>query len=130
MNISCLKTSRFLKKEDCSPPILATIRGDVSMENVAAEGAPIEEKACLHFEELDKPLVLNSTNAQIIAAITGSPLTENWNGLKLVLYHDPAIMFSGKMVGGVRVRAARLRAPTAPAPLPAQPGADEIDIPY
>ena len=124
MHISALKSSRFLKKEDCGDGILVTIRGDVTQENVAAEGAPAEEKTCLHFEEVDKPLVLNSTNAQIIAGIAGSPNTENWNGAKIVLYHDPAISFGGKVVGGVRARAPRLARPSQPSA--SQAGNDDV----
>jgi hypothetical protein len=126
MNIRALKQSRFLTKEDCGQGILVTIRGDVTMENVAADGAPIEEKACLHFEEVEKPLVLNSTNGQIIANITGSQETENWNGKKIVLYHDPNISFAGKIVGGVRARAARNAAAAKPAPIPVE----SDDVPF
>jgi hypothetical protein len=136
MNISALKVSRFLKKEDCGNGILVTIQGDLTNENVAAEGAPPEEKPCLHFREVDKPLVLNSTNAQIIAGITGSPETETWNGARIVLYHDPAISFAGKITGGIRARAPRTPArPAQPvqAPVPPQPAqtvAVEDDVPF
>ncbi len=105
-HINQIKKSNFLKKEDCGQGILVTIKS-CSEENVAAEGAPIEMKWCLHFNEQDKPMVLNSTNAQIIAAVTGNPDTDFWTGHKIVLYHDPNVSYGGKLIGGIRARAPR-----------------------
>ena len=128
-NISVLKTSNFVKKEDCDPPILVTIR-NVKQENVAQDGAPQELKWCIHFNELEKPLVLNATNGQIIAQITGSEETDNWTGHKVVLYHDPNVAFGGKLVGGIRCRAPR--APANPAKAVTQPAlpVGEDDVPF
>lgn len=103
MHISELKESKFLKKEECDPPILVTIR-EVTQENIAKEGAPQELKWCVHFEETEKPLVLNSTNGQLIAKALGSEESDDWAGQKVVLYHDPNVSFGGKIVGGIRVR--------------------------
>lgn len=132
-NINVLKTSKFLKKEDCNPPILLTIT-DCTEENVAKEGAPEESKWCLHFKETDKPLVLNSTNGQIIAGFVGSENTEDWVGHKVVLYHDPSVSFGGKLIGGIRARAPKgVTAPAKPtAPTPAAPGLPlaEDDCPF
>ena len=112
-NISVLKKSNYLKKEDCDPPILVTIRG-CTEENVAKEGAPEELRWCLHFNELEKPMVLNATNGQIIAGFSGHDNTDDWPGVKVVLYHDPNVSFGGKLIGGIRCRAPRI--PKAPAP--------------
>jgi len=105
-SINDLKSSKFLKKEDVGEGILLTIRA-LTQENVAKEGVEPEMKYTLHFEEVDKPLVLNSTNGQIIAQFTG--ISENietgWIGKQVVLYTDPNITFQGKLVGGIRVRA-------------------------
>ena len=128
-NISVLKNSNFIKKEDCDPPALVTI-DRVSEENVAKEGAPQEMKWCLHFREVDKPMVLNSTNGQIIAQIVGSPETDNWAGHRIVLYHDPSVSFGGKLVGGIRVRAPR--GPANPAKAVTQPAlpVESDDTPF
>jgi hypothetical protein len=140
-HISELRESRFLKKEDCGQGILCTVKS-VEHLNVSKEGAPAEMKWCLLVEEQEKPLVLNSTNGQIIAQITGSEDTDAWKGHKIVLYHDPSISFSGKLVGGIRVRAPRNQ-PAKPKPVPPAapptvpnnngivPGdANESDIPF
>jgi len=106
MNISDLQTSRFLKRSDVGQGALVSIR-EISQENVAKEGADADMKTCIHFNELEKPLVLNSTNAQIIAKITGydEDIERNWLNKFIVLYDEPNVSFGGKLVGGIRVRA-------------------------
>ena len=116
MNISQLKQSRFLTRADVGRGVLATIK-EVYQDNIAKDGAPEELRWCLEFDELDKPLVLNSTNAQIIASVIHSDETDSWKGHKIVLYDDPNVSFGGKLVGGIRVRAPRPQA-TQPAPTP------------
>jgi hypothetical protein len=117
MNINDIKQSKYLKKEDCGDGILVTVSG-LTQENVAKEGAEPEMKVCIHFHEVEKPMVLNSTNAQIIAKITGhdEDIENTWVGAKLVLYNDPNISFAGKITGGIRVRAPRNQAAEKPLP--------------
>lgn len=122
MNISSLKKSNFLKRADVGAGVLVTIKS-IHEENVAKEGAPEELRWCISFGELDKPMVLNSTNGQIIAGITKSEETDNWIGQKIVLYDDPNVTFGGKLVGGIRVRAPRGQAAKAAAAKPVPPPA-------
>lgn len=125
-SISDLKQSKFLTKTDVTPPVLGTIRA-YEQVNVAKDGAPVEEKYVLHFNELEKPLVLNSTNGQIIASITKSEDFDGWIGKTIVLYFDPNVSFGGKLTGGIRVRA-----PKEGAKLPAQAAAapESDDVPF
>ena len=109
-----MKETKFLKREDVGAGVLVTIRG-LTQENVAKEGAAPEHKWCLHFDELEKPLVLNSTNGQLIAQIAKSEETDDWTGTKVVLYDDPSVSFQGKLVGGIRVRAPRNQPAARPA---------------
>lgn len=106
MNIGDLKTSRYLKKEDVGDGTVVTISG-LTKQNVAMEGAEESLKFVLHFEEFDKPMVLNSTNGQVIAKVTGisEDIETAWVGKKIVLYNDPAVSFGGKLTGGIRARA-------------------------
>ena len=106
VSIGDLKTSKFLKKEDVGDGAVVTI-SELSKENVAKEGAEPEYKYMLHFEEFDKPMVLNSTNGQIIAKITGvsDDIEAGWVGNKIVLFNDPGVSFGGKLTGGIRARA-------------------------
>ncbi len=104
VNFNTLKNSKFLTKEDVTPDVLVTVATCIE-QNVAMESQPVEMKYTLTFQELEKPLVLNFTNASLMAGITGREDTEDWIGAKVVLYNDPTIMFAGKMTGGIRVRA-------------------------
>lgn len=114
-NISAMRDSNFLKKDEVDPPVLVTVEG-VHQLNVAKQGAPEELKWCIKFHEHEKPMVLNSTNAQIIAKITGSEETDEWVGKKVVLYNDPNISFGGKITGGIRCRAPKTAKPAVAAP--------------
>lgn len=124
--------SKFLKKEDVENNgrgSLVTI-SKVSQHNVAMQGAGEELKWCLEFAELDKPMVLNVTNMRLIEAIAGSDDTDDWIGKKVVLYNDPTIMYAGKVMGGIRVRAPRnVPNQRPPAPIPQQQIPD-LNIPF
>ncbi len=99
-----LKSSKFLTKNDVEPAIMVTIKGYKQM-NVAMESVAPEEKYVLYFNELEKPLVLNRTNGELISDITGSNDFDNWIGKKVVLWNDRTVSFAGKITGGIRVRA-------------------------
>ena len=128
--ISEMRESKFLKKEDVGRGVLATIAG-CQQHNVAMEGASPEHKWCLSFHELDKPLVLNSTNIQLCAQICRSDDTDHWTGKRIVLYTDPNVSYAGKLVGGIRVRAPKPSAtPPPPPPAPEPEPLDDSDIPF
>ena len=66
-----------------------------------------EKKPIVYFKGRKKGLVLNKTNGKIIAAICGSPNTDQWNGKSITLFATTTTAF-GDTVECVRVR------PTAP----------------
>jgi len=113
MKISEMKSSKFLKKDDVGEGTVCVIAG-ISQENVAKEGADPEMKWVLHFTNLDKPLVLNTTNLQLIAKFLESEETDNWEGKRIILYNDPSISFAGKLTGGIRVREFKAKTPNIP----------------
>jgi hypothetical protein len=125
---SDMRESKFLKKEDVGRGVLATISGCVQ-KNVAKEGADPEQKWCLTFRELDKPLVLNATNVQLCEQVCGSDDTDDWVGKRIVLYTDPNVSYQGKLIGGIRVRAPKPTAAPAPPPQAVEPLTDD-DIPF
>lgn len=111
--------SKFLKKEDVDPPVLVTV-DRVAQNNVAMQGADPEMKWCLYFGELDKPMVMNSTNIHLAGQACGSDDTDDWLGKKIVLYNDPNVSFGGKLTGGIRIRAQRkVQEPVVPQRKPA-----------
>lgn len=99
-----MMSSKYLKKDDVGDGVLVTIAG-LKKVNAAAEGADPEMKWAMSFTELDKPLILNSTNIQLCAKACGSEDTDDWMGKRVVLYDDPNVSFAGKLTGGIRIRA-------------------------
>lgn len=102
--INDLGESKYLKKEDVESDKLVTI---VSYDKVdlSRDNEPTKIRWVLNFKELDKPLVLNKTNGNRIAKITGQSDFDDWIGERIVLYNDEMVEFGGKLVGGIRVRA-------------------------
>lgn len=136
--IDTMKNSKYLKKEDVGAGKLMTIERVIE-QNVALEGQAEEWKWCVFFEKEEKPIVLNSTNAEAIADIAKDRNSDNWGGTQVVLYDDPNVSYAGKRIGGIRVRAPRGKAAAAnsaprqavqaPEPEQEQP-ANEDDIPF
>lgn len=62
-----------------------------------------EEKICIIFEEIDKPMVLNSTNNETITKVIGSSLFDDWVGKKIILGTEKVRAF-GDVWDAVRVR--------------------------
>jgi len=106
--VNDLKQSRFLTQNDIEQPVLVTITGSNEF-NVAKDGAEPDMKWALTFKEIEKPLILNYTNGQIISQITGSDHSDGWIGKKIVLYVDPNVSFGSKLTGGIRCRAPKNR---------------------
>ena len=128
--------SKFLKQDDVGRGRLVRVKAceqyDVSMQD-----KDTEMKWCLLFQELDKPLVLNTTNILIMEEIVGSDNTDDWIGAVVVLYADPTVMYKGERRGGLRIRERRDTQPDpTPAipPVPAQPPQGPVirdeDIPF
>jgi hypothetical protein len=129
-----MRESKFIKQGDVEKPVLWTVTG-VERHNVAQEGADPEMKWCLTFSEIDKPLVLNSTNIQLCERAFGSDNTDQWIGRQIVLYVDPNVSYAGKITGGVRVRAPKKLPTTSYVPpvAPPPPAVAELtddDIPF
>ena len=96
MNINAAFPGSYLKAGD-----LQGRRVTVTMAHVAIEELGGEHKPVLYFEGKERGLVLNKTNANIIAELHG-PETDDWAGRKITIY--PArVEFQGKIVDAIRV---------------------------
>ncbi len=51
--------------------------------------------------------MLNWTNAQLTANAVGTSDMDQWPGRRITLYHDPNVSYGGKLIGGIRVKAAQ-----------------------
>lgn len=102
-NIGQMIESKYLKQSDVDGEVEVTIL-KVGQLNVAREDAEPEMKWAAKFQEFKKPMVLNSTNLQLLAKACESEESDDWIGKKVVIYADPNVSFGGKLVGGLRVK--------------------------
>jgi hypothetical protein len=97
-------TGSFLKQSDFEqqPEQLFTITSVEKKDFEAKNGRPAESKWVVTFEG-DRCLGLNKTNLQLLAKWFGKKANA-WKGQRVTVYRDESISFSGRLVGGLRVR--------------------------
>jgi hypothetical protein len=101
MRTSDMFPSKYLKAEDAkAKPIIATI-SYVEMERIG-QGSDQKEKPIMYFQDFDKPMVLNKTNAETLEDAFGD--TDTWSGNKIKI-RCARTQYAGKSVDGLRVEA-------------------------
>jgi hypothetical protein len=110
MKISEAFPSNFLKAGDLQGRAVRVTMGEVILQDIG-DG----EKPVLHFDGKDRGLVLNKTNASMIAELYGDS-TEDWVGKVIEIYPDKT-SFQGRIVDCLRVRGV--------APPPSEGGEEE-----
>lgn len=127
MNIDSAFPSNYLKASD-----LGTSAPLVTIDRVEVEpvGRDREMKPVLYFRGKEKGVVLNKTNSNMIATLTGSRDTDDWAGCRIRIYATTT-EFAGETVECIRVKGAAQPAASRPAPRP-EPVAvgDDTDIPF
>lgn len=95
----------YLKSEDVQKPVTVTIL-EVGLEEFTKKGKDgveeLQKKIVLTFQDVDKKMVLNKTNAVAIGDILGSTNTDTWIGQKIKLWKSKT-QFQGKMVDCIAV---------------------------
>lgn len=110
MNINTAFASKNLRAADVEDGDMTLTMSEVKVETVG-QGKDAEQKPILYFEETDKSLVLNKTNAATISKLYGTD-TDGWTGKKITLF-STEVQYGAEMVAGIRVR---MKAPPANAP--------------
>lgn len=105
-NINDVFPSKYLKASDLGGAERVVTISHVDFEPV---GPDREMKAVIYFNGKQKGMVVNKTNANAVASISGSALTEDWAGTRVALYPTEA-SFAGNTYEVVRIR--RPKAPT------------------
>jgi len=128
MKLNEIFSGNFLKADDLQG---RTVR--VTISKVEVKEFDDGNKIVLHFQGKDKCLVVNKTNASIIAENTGSTDTDDWQGRTIQLTVKK-VEFQGKLVPAIRVviEDTPSAAPQKPvAPPVAEPEREEPDsIPF
>jgi hypothetical protein len=104
-NINDLYPSKFLKAPDLQG---ATPTVTIARVELEPTGRTREIKPVVYFVNKQKGLLLNKTNAQALAAIAGTPHTEQWIGVKVRLVTTTAT-FGGQSYPVVRLEAAPMK---------------------
>lgn len=127
MRISDIFPSKYVKAADLQGrPVILAIK-DVRVEEMTNHSNEKERKAVVYFEKATKGLVLNRTNAQIIANLYGNE-TDHWRGKRVTLYPTRVKAF-GTMQYCIRVKEEipAQPKPTAPAPQVEEAEIDDIE---
>lgn len=113
----------YLKKEDIPDSgLLARIRG-AKEDTLEEDDGSQQSKMILFFHGLEKGLVMNATNINVLIDMTGTEETDDWIDREIEIYVDHGVMLRGKRVGGVRLRAPgpQLKSGLEPTPVDPQP---------
>ena len=120
--------SKYLKRTDVGEDgMIVTIAG-FKYETLKTDDGD-EDKVIMYFKELEKGMVLNKTNSNLIPVITGARTAGEAKGKQVVVYDDPTVSYGGRAVGGLRLKkvpGAPRQPQRAPArPVSRQPGEDD-----
>lgn len=105
--------SNFIKAADLPPDRMVRVQiAKCVSENVAGDNKPPEFKPVLYFHGKNKGMVLNKTNAQIIAGVYGDE-TDRWFNCEVLLY-VAQVLFNKQTVPAIRVKIPSTPAPAQP----------------
>ena len=94
-------TGTYLKAADLQGRAV-TVTIDAVEKEMLGSGKDAEEKWVVRFTGKEKGLVLNVTNANMIAEIVGDDRSESWPGHEVKLYPSKTD-FQGKRVDCIRI---------------------------
>lgn len=99
MKISKAFPSNYLASHDLEGRDVTMTISEVKEEEV---GRKREEKLVIYFEENDKGVVLNKTNAKVLSDLYGDE-TDEWIGERITLF-EKEVEFAGDMVTAIRMK--------------------------
>jgi hypothetical protein len=102
--------SKYLKASDLKGAQVTVVIDRVEYEAV---GQDRQMKPILYFDGKDKGLVLNKTNCNAIIQISESPDTDDWKGLRVLIYPTETA-FGGEQVECIRIKRAKVAAKPKP----------------
>tara|TARA_R100001244_G_scaffold69812_2_gene56872 strand:- start:1959 stop:2447 length:489 start_codon:yes stop_codon:yes gene_type:complete len=83
--------------------IVVSIKG-VGSAKVTGQNGRKEDCFVVYFNEMDKPMILNRTNAKAIEKVAGSGLVEDWVTVRVTLYVEKGVKAFGDVVDALRIR--------------------------
>ena len=125
MNIKKAFPSKYLAAIDLDGQERVATIAEYRMEEIGEEKT---EKPVIYFEGNCKPVILNVTNANLIAEALGSEEMDDWVGKQITLY-PTRVPFKGKRVDAIRVKE-DAPAHEQPSAEEGDPGPSDEDVPF
>ena len=94
--------SKYLSAADLGDKKIRTRIGKIRKETMRQQSGAERSKFVIYFTTLDKPMVLNATNKNVLVDELGK-VPANWVGTDIGLYTENT-QFGGKPVKGLRLR--------------------------
>jgi hypothetical protein len=95
---------KYLKHQDLGTQDWPVMIKDVKREEIKNKDGSSDKKFVVYFEELEKGLVLNTTNMNMLYKLLQSDDSDNWQGQCITLYTKDDIEYGGDLVSGIRIR--------------------------
>lgn len=97
--------SKYLKHQDLGDVDTVVTISDVTRDDIKNQDGSTKKKFVVHFKEIEKGLVLNTTNMNILYKILNSDDSDMWIGKRITLYVKDDVEMGGEIMSGIRVRA-------------------------
>jgi hypothetical protein len=112
MDMSKYVGSKFLTAADYPRPAILTIQ----MTSEDPIGEEQQVKPIVWFEKVERGLVLNRTNMNMLIELFGLE-SDAWAGQRIEIFTDPNVTYAGRRTPALRLRAPQQRVapPVAPA---------------
>lgn len=103
-NIDEIYGGKFMKAGDLQKPVRLTIKSARVELFPTREGEEPKQKVVLSFNDIEKEMVVNATNAARITDIAKTKVIEDWAGVSIMLVKDK-VKFAGNLVDTIAVMA-------------------------
>ena len=94
--------SKYLSASDLGDKKIRTRIGKIRKETMRQQSGAERSKFVIYFTTLDKPMVLNATNKNVLVDALGK-VPASWGGADIGLYTENT-QFQGKPTKGLRLR--------------------------
>ncbi len=113
--------SKYLRGSDIDGRELTVTIGHVVIEDVGGD----DKKPVVYFKGAEKGVVLNKTNWDRIVHVSGSDDSDEWTGVKVLLYTE-LVTFQGKTAPAIRIKKPPQGTAQPAKPVSAEMGGDEV----
>ena len=97
--------SKYLKHQDLEGNDWVVTVKNVTREDIKDRDGTSKKKFIVHFNEVDKGLVLNTTNMNTLYKLFQSDDSDDWTGKRITLFCKDDIEMGGEIMSGIRIRA-------------------------